>query len=248
MHMRSFTHPLSALAFAIIAFFSFHTSASADSVTVNPNANEQVVFYIPHQDDEALTFGVSILNHVEAGYDVHIVLLTDGAGSGVRKRLNMTPQAFTEARNNEFLRSVRLMGVKSENIRFMNYPDGTTTVEQVYQAAREYQDLYPTARHKSYSYTDAHPDHKNAGLGLKRLVDEGITDDVRYYLRRGMKAPEGARMIREAKKPHYDTILRSVAAAYSIENPRLGLYGIGNKSVPSSFKWLQDSPKNYYHR
>lgn len=48
-----------------------------------------VIFYVPHQDDDVLSFGASILNHVTAGGNsVKTVLVTDGSKSAVRNKLN----------------------------------------------------------------------------------------------------------------------------------------------------------------
>lgn len=222
--------------------------AKTDAVAHNPNANEQVVFYIPHQDDEALTFGVGILNHVRLGFDVHVVLLTDGGASGVRNRLGMTRPDFVAARNNEFLASLKLMGIKRENIKFLGHPDGKLTAKQMETVVRQYEKAYPGARHKTYSYTDGHPDHKNAGLGLQNANKAGVTDDARYYVRRGASAPTGSRLVRETYQPHFGPILQAVSNAYKVENPRLGLYGVGYKSVGASFRWLESTPSSHYHK
>lgn len=226
-----------------------NTPTVTSTMTVNPNANEQAVFYIPHQDDEALTFGVSILNHIDLGFDVHVVMLTDGGASVIKDRLGMTRSQFTQARNNEFMAAMRLMGVKESNVRFANFRDNELTVEQVASVVREYDAKYPTARHKTYSYGDWHTDHKNAGLGLKKVVDEGLLTDARYYVRREETAsPNGTNLVKDTFKPYYGTVLKAVADAYTMENPRLGLYGIGYKSVPSSFDWLITDPSTRYHK
>lgn len=51
-------------ALLVLIFSSFIASETAKAAAGNPNANSNVFFYIPHQDDEALTFGVSIMAHV----------------------------------------------------------------------------------------------------------------------------------------------------------------------------------------
>jgi LmbE family N-acetylglucosaminyl deacetylase len=134
-----------------LVFSSFNV---ADAQAKNPNANSHVVFYIPHQDDEALNFGVGIMNHLAGGHNVHIVLLTDGSGAGIRKKMNMTEMEFSQARNNEFAYALAVMGVKSENIDYRNYKDGKLTSANVEKVIREYEKKYPKAKHKAYSYTD----------------------------------------------------------------------------------------------
>ena len=37
-----------------------------------------VLFFIPHQDDETITFSPAIQRYISERYDVHIILSTDG--------------------------------------------------------------------------------------------------------------------------------------------------------------------------
>ena len=69
----------------LISLFS-HPGVGMAKAIPNPNAKSHVVFYIPHQDDEALNFGVGIMNHIAGGHNVHVVLLTDGSAAGIRKK------------------------------------------------------------------------------------------------------------------------------------------------------------------
>ncbi|AYA78041.1 hypothetical protein DOE78_23035 [Bacillus sp. Y1] len=47
-----------------------------------------IIYLVPHQDDEILSFGVDIRNELSKGRDVHLVLLTAGEESGARDILN----------------------------------------------------------------------------------------------------------------------------------------------------------------
>lgn len=48
------------------------------------------LFTFAHPDDETLAAGVSIAEHVAAGQDVHLLLVTRGKASSVRAKLNAT--------------------------------------------------------------------------------------------------------------------------------------------------------------
>jgi len=48
-----------------------------------PTPRDQVVFFVPHADDDVLSMGVLMQQLVRAGHDVQIVYYTDGAGTGV---------------------------------------------------------------------------------------------------------------------------------------------------------------------
>lgn len=229
---------------AILAVSSFTVEAKA---IVNPNANSHVVFYIPHQDDEVLTFGVSIMNHIRAGNNVHIVLLTDGSESVIRKRLNMTEKDFSEARNREFNLSTSIMGVEPQNIDFINIKDGTFTKEKAEEVIRGYETKYPNAKHKTFSWTDSNAEHKVTGMALKKLQTTNVVSDARYYVRMG-ENPKGIKLISEKYSDSYKPFLLAASSAYNIENSRTGFYAIGYKSVPKSFKSFEKKPMSRYHK
>lgn len=214
---------------------------------INPNVNSHVVFYIPHQDDETLTFGTAIMNHVMGGHNVHVVLLTDGSASGVRTDLGMTELEFTEARNREFEKALNIYGVKPENIDYRNIKDGTLTVAKTDAIIREYEAKYPLAKHKAFSWTDAHVDHKNSGQALKNLLTAGILTDARFYVRRGDN-PVGLTLTTEAYNALHLPFYLAVSASYKLINDRLGFYGIGYKSVPTSFDSFEEQPLSRYHK
>lgn len=98
----------------------------------------KVIYFIPHQDDEVLSMGVSIATHVEAGHDVQVVLCSDGQSSGVRTELNNGGSCkknvngkqdthninlsegagggFVSARDREFINACLKLGIKYSNI------------------------------------------------------------------------------------------------------------------------------------
>ncbi len=47
-----------------------------------------VLFVSPHQDDETLSMGMAIKNHLAAGHNVFVMLVTDGSGSSARYIIN----------------------------------------------------------------------------------------------------------------------------------------------------------------
>lgn len=240
MNLKKIILPLVASAALLI-------TSSAACAETNKNKDNHVVFYVPHQDDEALSFGVGIMNHLKAGFEVHVVLLTDGSASGVRKKMGMTEEEFSQARDNEFALSMKSMGVKSSNVEYMNFKDGDLSVKQVENVIKSYEKKYPKARHKTFSYTDPHHDHSNAGIALKNVQNTKITDDARYYLKRGYY-PSGVKLHKELYDNKFTPKMRAVSRAYTVENESLGLYGIGRKSVGQSFKEFDKLPVSVYHK
>ncbi|KAF8981363.1 hypothetical protein BGZ46_002931, partial [Entomortierella lignicola] len=90
------------------------------------------IFYIPHQDDDALAMALSIREHVESGYRVIVHLYSDGVNSLLRDivagdapctlqhtpahKLNLTLEDVVTGRTHEFRNSLRALGVKDEDI------------------------------------------------------------------------------------------------------------------------------------
>ena len=211
-------------------------------------AESHVVFYVPHQDDDTLTMGVAIRNHINAGHNVHVVMLTDGAASFVRKKMGMTAEDFTEARNKEFELAMVALGVNECNIDYRSFSDGSLQIRQVKSVIREYEAMYPNAKHKAYSYTDTNEDHSDSGEALRQLSSVGEVTDARYYVRRGTAAPKGKTLLTERLYAKDRPAMRNASTAYKTQDTSKGLYGIGYRSVKASFDTFDKLPQSRYHK
>lgn len=206
----------------------------------------EVIYYVPHQDDELLTFGASIYDHIVKGHDVYVVLLTDGAASYVRDVLNMSEEEFTEARNREFDAAIEVLGVPLEHVEKKGYPDGGLLVEQVEEIIKEYHTRFPRAHHKATSYLDPHPDHASAGLALKNLMDKGLIENGQFYFGYSY-TPEGVEIKEDDYDESYYPVIIAASLEYKIEDSESGRYGIGWRSVGKAFRLLEEDPISRYH-
>jgi hypothetical protein len=92
----------------------------------NPAIISPAIFYSPHQDDETISMGASIAEHVRKGRPVYVVLFTNGAGSNAINILNgkekcsshntfhhfnLSLQDLINARNDEFIAACKKLGV-----------------------------------------------------------------------------------------------------------------------------------------
>jgi hypothetical protein len=137
------------------------------------------IYYVPHPDDEILTYGSSIKNHLGAGREVITVLYTNGVGSGVQNQLNGTASSsywggyhypskegystlynddFGDARIREYINSCHALGVKPENI-LVDRLTVTNDVNEMKQLILKYHNLFPptgigTTSHKVMSWKD----------------------------------------------------------------------------------------------
>lgn len=230
-------------------------------LTVRVEAAEKpvAIFYSPHQDDELLTMGVAIINHINAGYDVHVVLLTDGSASNVLgtvnkrlKRANRPPltlSSFVAARNVEFIRSNMAMGVAKKNVHIEKLKDGRTSKSQIVSIMRKYNNLFPGAANMTMSYIDDHIDHANAGEALFQLYNEGKIKDARFYIQKDefAKNPKlNVFSIETCQTGNCDEI-KTAADSYMTFNPQRLHFAIGYTSVKAHFDEFLSEPISYYH-
>ncbi|NMO97549.1 PIG-L family deacetylase [Paenibacillus lemnae] len=234
------------------------------------------LFFIPHQDDEALTFGAGIRNHLDAGDECHVILYTNGAASGVRRQLNgeeksalfkqwlspaaegyseLSEDAFSACRNDEFMRSCRALGLPDEWIHISSYlmHDGTTTVEGCKQVIKEYLERYPGARVKTFTYIGGnHRDHANMGKAGQSMYEQGNITDLRFYVEpynlRNATKEKGRGAILKEKSVQNPNKVRDSLKEYKKWDPAQGQFAIGYHSVKKCINTVIAKPVSYYHK
>lgn len=123
--------------------------------------------------------GASIREHVSAGRQVHVVLLTDGSASFVRHRYPSVGD-FVKERDREFVAACKALGAKPV-IMVDRAKDGELTVEYAQSVIQDYVDAYPGGSFKTMSEHDGHPDHAALGTALRNVTG---TKDKRWYVKR----------------------------------------------------------------
>ncbi|MHB9038035.1 MAG: PIG-L deacetylase family protein [Armatimonadota bacterium] len=96
-----------------------------------PSRNDSVMVFAPHSDDETLGCGGMLALAVRNYIRVNVVLVTNGDGFRVAvgrayKTLNVTPAKcieFAYKRQRETLNALETLGVSSEHVTFLGYPD-----------------------------------------------------------------------------------------------------------------------------
>lgn len=58
------------------------------SIIDNTPSNRPILYFVPHEDDEILSFSVNIRNELTNGRDVHLILISSGDDSGARDIIN----------------------------------------------------------------------------------------------------------------------------------------------------------------
>lgn len=195
-----------------------------------------VIFLTPHQDDESLTMGAAIKQHVQAGRRVYVILLTDGGASGVCKTMfGTTAQDRADCvaeRDQEFWGAVSSQGAIPV-IPTDRMADGTLTGAYTAEVIRKWALAHPNASFKTMSeYDSIHPDHRAAGRGLYAAYLWGYTGDARWYVRREDQAVHAG-----SCTPRLD-----IDSALNYYYPRPGepRSGVGYASVAGEFEWANN--------
>lgn len=83
--------------------------------------SKSVIVFAPHQDDEVLGCGGTIIKKVASGSQVNIVFMTDGCGSHAAY---ITREELIALRRAEAVEAARILGVPEDRVTFLEFPDG----------------------------------------------------------------------------------------------------------------------------
>lgn len=145
---------------------------------------KRIVVFAPHPDDETFGCGGTIAKKIKEGYEVIIVLVTDGRYA-FSKLLGIesdpTPIQLKEIRKEEVKRATKILGVKEKNLFFLDFEDGS-----LYKHEKELQEKIIEILKKTnpvevyFPYEkDSHPDH--------RAVNRVVRDSIRRLGLKTMK-------------------------------------------------------------
>jgi LmbE family N-acetylglucosaminyl deacetylase len=123
-----------------------------------------VIVFSPHPDDETFGCGGTIARRISEGFEVSIVELTDGRFSlrmyGILS--DPTPEEMKKVRRREVQNVTKILGVKEQNLVFLDFEDGSLTLNEISAEAK----ISSIFRHMQPSEVffpsskDVHPDHQ----------------------------------------------------------------------------------------
>ncbi|MCC0784436.1 PIG-L family deacetylase [Clostridioides sp. ES-S-0108-01] len=231
---------------------------------------DATLFFTPHQDDETLSMGSAIIEHVEKS-DTHVILCTDGSKSIIRKVLDdggtcsyhikdvhkysLAESEFSKDRDEEFKDSCEAMGVKESNIHIEDNRahDGALNKEKAKEIILKYLKKYPDAKVKTvtpFKANGIHEDHRALGKAALELYQEGKIKDLRFYVEpydyNDFKKVNPSIEVWEVL-PSQEEKLLSAMNSYKKWNPESGHYAIGYHSVKSHFDELALNKIQYVH-
>lgn len=150
------------------------------------NNEKKIIVFAPHPDDETWGCGGTIAKKISEGYEVIIVVMTDGRYA-FSKVLGIdsdpTPSELKEIRKKEVKRAARILGVREENLLFLDFEDGMLeknqreAQEKVIEILRE--NPSPTEVYFPYE-KDYHIDHRVTNRVVKNSVKKLGLPTMRY--------------------------------------------------------------------
>lgn len=126
---------------------------------------EKIVVLAPHVDDETIGAGGTILQHVNRGAEVHVVLITDGSNSAS----DLPSHALVEERTKELEKVTHILGIK--DVTFLQLEDGNIDpTDKAMKYLRQVIEGFSPDIIYTPTFVDAHPDHTDTSLMLADLL------------------------------------------------------------------------------
>lgn len=142
---------------------------------------KKIIVFAPHPDDETWGCGGTIVKKISEGYEVIIVVITDGRHAfskvlGINS--DPTPEELIHIRREEVIRATKTLGVPKKNLFFLDFEDGILeehekeAEEKVIEIIKKYPPVeiyYPWKK-------DCHPDHQSTNRVIRRCIKKlGLT-------------------------------------------------------------------------
>lgn len=175
--------------------FNGEIGTTGDIGTIPVDAKKYTILYVfPHPDDESYGPAASIDKSIKAGDEVHLLTLTKGEATSMRRRLNLTEEEMKEVRYKEMQNVEKTLNLTSMTV--LDFPDGgleELDPREIEQAIRDHiqkikPDIIITYPVHGIS---GHPDHivchaavkrvfmelRGEKSNLRRLVSWGLTEE-----------------------------------------------------------------------
>ena len=137
--------------------------------------DKTIIVFSPHPDDETVGCGGTIAKRVFEGYNVIIVVMTDGKNAfsklfGIES--DPSPAELKALRKEELKQATKVLGVTEENLIFLDFEDGKLK-ENSYKAEKEVSQILtrfsPVEVYFPYR-RDHHPDHRATNCIVRKAV------------------------------------------------------------------------------
>jgi len=139
--------------------------------------NKKIVVFAPHPDDETLGCGGTIAKKLSEGYEVLIVILTDGRYAFLKMQgisSDPTPEELKEIRKEEVKRATKILGISPQNLLFLDFEDGslekneekvTKIITKIIKENMPEEVYFPYEK-------DVHPDHRATNRAVRSAIKQ----------------------------------------------------------------------------
>jgi LmbE family N-acetylglucosaminyl deacetylase len=147
-------------------------------------ADDSIVVFSPHPDDETLGCGGTIAKRVSEGYEVTIVELTDGRFGleifGIMS--DPTPDELKAIRRREVQNASKILGVKEQNLYFLDFEDKSLSLNESSAEAKVLSILRQKQPSEVYftSSKDKNPDHQATYRLVRNAIAKSEETIVKY--------------------------------------------------------------------
>ncbi len=144
-----------------------------------------MIVFAPHPGDETWGCGGIIPKKISEGFEVSVVVITDGRYA-YSNMLNIhsdpTPSELKEIRKEEVKKATAILGVKEENLLFLDFEDGMIeknereVEEKITEILREnspFEAYFPYEK-------DYHSDHRATNRIVKNSIEKLGLDTISY--------------------------------------------------------------------
>ncbi|MEM3378398.1 MAG: PIG-L family deacetylase [Candidatus Bathyarchaeia archaeon] len=136
---------------------------------------KRIIVFAPHPDDETLGCGGTITKKIREGYEVLLVILTDGRYAfkkvmGVKDK--SSSEELIKIRKEEVTAAAKILGVPETSLIFLDFVDGTledNREEAEKRIIKILQEKNPDEIYVPYK-KDFHPDHRATYKIVKNVV------------------------------------------------------------------------------
>jgi LmbE family N-acetylglucosaminyl deacetylase len=147
--------------------------------------NKRVIVFAPHPDDETFGCGGTIAKKISEGYEVFVVVLTDGRYAFSRVlnvESNPSPEEVKCIRREEVTQAMNALGLPTDNLSFLEFEDGKLKAheKEVKEKIFEMLEKFPPFEVYYPMERDGHPDHQAANRILRSCLNECGLKPIRY--------------------------------------------------------------------
>jgi len=147
--------------------------------------SKKIIVFAPHPDDETFGCGGVIAKRLSEGYEVLVVVLTDGryafsALFGIESE--PTPYELKEIRKEEVKRATRILGVPEKHLFFLDFEDATLEKNENEAKGKVIQILsgnVPVEVYFTYE-KDIHIDHRATSRIVRNSIKELGIDTIKH--------------------------------------------------------------------